>query len=58
MSGVRAKGPNRIQFTIWYKDERYRPTVTRASTEANMRRARKQLQDIEARIQDGTFNFA
>ncbi len=58
MSGVRAKGPNRIEFTIWYRDKRYRPTVTRASTEANMRRARKQLQDIETRIQDGTFNFA
>jgi integrase len=58
MSSVRAKGPNRIQFTIWYKDKRYRPTVTRASTEANMRRARKQLEDIEARIQAGTFDFA
>jgi integrase len=58
MSGVRAKGPNRIQFTIWYRGKRYRPTVARASTEANLRRARKQLEDIEARIEDGTFNFA
>jgi len=58
MSGVRAKGPNRIQFTIWYRGKRYRPTVARASTESNLRRARKQLEDIEARIEDGTFDFA
>src|SRR5882757_3311636 len=58
MSGVRAKGPNRIQFTIWYRGKRYRPTVARASTEANLRRARKQLEDIEARIEHGTFDFS
>ncbi len=58
MSGVRAKGPNSIQFTIWYQGTRYRPTVVRPSTEANLRRARKQLEDIQQRIQDGTFSFA
>ena len=58
MSSVRAKGPNRIQFTIWYNNKRYRISVTRPSTEANLRRARKQLEDIEARIADGTFSFA
>ena len=50
MSSVRAKGPNRIQFTIWYNNKRYRISVTRPSTEANLRRARKQLEDIEGRI--------
>jgi integrase len=58
MSGVRAKGPDRIQFTFWYRNKRYRVTVARASTEANLRRARKQLEDIEARIANGTFSFA
>src|SRR4051812_30345158 len=58
MSGVRAKGPKRIQFTLWYEGKRYRPTVARASTEANLRRARKQLEEIEQRIRDGTFVFA
>ena len=57
MSSVRAKGPNRIQFTIWYNNKRYRITVIRPSTEANLRRARKQLEDIEARIAEGTFSF-
>ena len=58
MSSVHAKGPNGIQFTIWYKNKRYRITVARASTEANLRRAHKQLKEIDARIADGTFNFA
>jgi integrase len=58
MSGVRAMGPNRIQFTIWYRGKRYRPTVLRASTEANLRRARRQMTEIQQRIQDGTFCFA
>ena len=58
MSSVRAKGPNRIQFTIWYNNKRYRITVIRPSTEANLRRARKQLEDIEARTAEGTFSFA
>ena len=58
MSNVRAKGPNRIQFTIWYNNKRYRITVPRPSTEANLRRARKQLEDIQVRIADGTFSFA
>jgi len=58
MSGARAMGPDRIQFTLWYRNQRYRVTVARASTEANLRRARKQLEDIEARIANGTFSFA
>ncbi len=37
---------------------RYRPTLTRIPTEANLRRARKQLQELKARIANGTFRFA
>jgi integrase len=37
---------------------RCRPPLARIPTEANLRRARKQLQDIRDRIADGTFRFA
>ena len=56
--GVRAKGSNRIQFDFKFEGVRYRPTLPRIPTEANLRRARKQLEDIKARIASGTFNFA
>ena len=56
--GVRAKGRDRIQFDFEFESVRYRPTLPRIPTEANLRRARKQLEDIKARIADGTFVFA
>jgi len=56
--GVRAKGRNRIQFDFELEAVRYRPTLARIPNEANLRRARKQLQDIKARIAAGTFCFA
>jgi integrase len=56
--GVRAKGRDRIQFDFEFEGVRYRPTVARVPTEANLRRARKQLEDIKARIAAGTFSFA
>jgi integrase len=56
--GVRTKGSNRIQFDFELGGVRYRPTVVRMPSEANLRRARKQLEDIKARIANGTFNFA
>ena len=37
---------------------RYRPTLKRIPSEANLRRARKQLEEIKARIANGTFCFA
>ena len=37
---------------------RYRPTLERAPTEANLRRARLQLKGIKERIAHGTFSFA
>jgi len=57
LSGVRAKSPNRIQFDFEYKGVRYRPTLERKSTEANLRRAQKQLEEIKKRIDDGSFSF-
>lgn len=56
--GVRPKGSDRIQFDFEYQGVRYRPTLTRVPTEANLRRARKQLGDIKARIANGVFSFA
>lgn len=52
------KGSNRMQFDFEFDSVRYRPTLERAPTEANLRRARKQLDDIKARNADGTFSFA
>jgi len=37
---------------------RYRPSVVRRSTEANLKRAREHLQDIKLRIRAGAFCFA
>jgi integrase len=56
--GVRAKGRDRIQFDFEFEGVRYRPTLARIPTEANLRRARKQLEGIKTRIAHGTFNFS
>jgi hypothetical protein len=56
--GVTPKGSNLIQFDFEFDDVRYRPTLERAPTEANLRRARKQIDDIRARIANETFSFA
>ena len=56
-SGVRAKGTDRIEFEFWYNGVRYRPTLERVPSEANLRRSYKQLVDIKLRIKTGTFNF-
>ncbi len=55
--GVRAKGKDRIEFTFTYGGQRYRPTLRRVPTEANLRRARLQLEAIKLRIEAGTFSF-
>lgn len=55
--GVRAKGDDRIEFTFAYKGQRYRPTLPRIPSEANLRRARHQLAEIKRRIKQGTFVF-
>lgn len=55
--GVRAKGSDRIEFTFFVEGVRYRPTVKRIPSEANLRRARLQLVGIKKRIEADTFNF-
>ncbi|MEJ0035320.1 MAG: DUF3596 domain-containing protein [Gammaproteobacteria bacterium] len=44
--GVYAKGADRIEFAFFCKGKRYRPTVVRTPSAANLRRARQQLDDI------------
>ena len=56
--GVCAKGADRIEFTILYEGVRYRPTIKSIPSEANLRRARKRLEEINKRIEGGTFSFA
>ena len=56
--GVKPKGRNRIEFTLFYQGKRYRPTLERTPSEGNLRRARIQLADINRRISEGTFSFA
>jgi integrase len=53
-----AKGSDRIQFDFEFEGIRYRPSVARIPSEANLRRARKQLEEIKARILNGSFRFA
>lgn len=55
--GVCAKGANRIQYDFMLDRARYRPTLPRAPTEANLRRAQAHLKQIKARIRAGTFIF-
>ena len=56
--GVRAKGRNRIQFDFEVDGVRYRPTLLRAPTEGNLRRAAVHLEEIKRRIATGSFDFA
>lgn len=57
LSGVQAKGPNRIQFDFKFKGVRYRPTLERIPNERNLRRAHEQLKEMKARIKRGSFVF-
>ena len=56
--GVRRAGHSRIQFAFIFEGTRYRPTLPRTPTEANLRRAREHLVGIKARIAAGRFSFA
>lgn len=56
--GVRGRGHDRIQFDFRLNGVRYRPTIRRRPTEANLRQVREYLKDIKARIRAGTFCFA
>jgi hypothetical protein len=55
--GVRAEGADRIEFDFEFAGKRYRPTLERRPTEANFRRAVKQLEAIRRQIKNGTFSF-
>src|SRR5476651_319453 len=55
--GVIGLGSDRIQFDFEFEGVRYRPTLKRSPTEANLKRARKQIQEIRQRIAAGTFIF-
>jgi integrase len=56
--GVSPLGSDRIQFDFEFDGIRYRPTLKRTPTEANLKRARKQLLEVRQRIAVGTFVFA
>src|SRR5262245_56524887 len=56
-TGIQPAGEDRIQFSFVYNGRRYRPTVQRTPTEANLRRAIAQLKQIKQRIKHGTFDF-
>lgn len=58
LSGIRARGSNRIEFDFRFAGVRYRPTVKRIPNEANLRRAHQQLKHMKTRIERGEFNFA
>lgn len=56
--GVVAAPHGRIQFDFILDGIRYRPSIKRPPSEANLRRARKRLEVIKHQIQLGTFSFA
>ena len=56
--GVIAASRGRIQFDFTFDGVRYRPSIKRPPSEANLRRARERLEDIKRQIEVGTFCFA
>jgi integrase len=56
--GVVAAPRGRIQFDFRLDGVRYRPTIKRPPSEANLRRARERLEVIKRKIEAGTFSFA
>src|SRR5258707_1092630 len=55
--GVSAAPRGRIQFDFMLEGIRYRPTLRRPPSEANLRLAREHLQSIKQHIAVGTFSF-
>jgi hypothetical protein len=55
--GVAAAPHGRIQFDFMFEGVRYRPSIRRPPSEANLRRARERLEAIERQIDGGTFSF-
>jgi hypothetical protein len=56
--GVVALRRGRIQFDFMYEGIRYRPSIRRPRSEANLRRARERLDDIKRQIELATSCFA
>src|ERR1700743_3381537 len=56
--GVMAASRGRIQFDFLFEGVRYRPSIRRPPSEANLRRARERLMEIKRQIKAGTFSFA
>jgi len=56
--GVSAAPRDRIRFDFMLEGIRYRPTIRRPPSEANLRRARERLESIKHQIAVGTFAFA
>jgi hypothetical protein len=55
--GVSAAPRGRIQFDFKLEGIRYRPTLRRPPSEANLRLAREHLGSIKQQIAVGTFSF-
>jgi integrase len=55
--GVVAAPRGRIQFDFVLDGTRYRPSIKRPPSEANLRRARERLEVIKHHIRLGTFSF-
>jgi Arm DNA-binding domain len=55
--GVMAAPRGRIQFDFVFKGIRYRPSIRRPPSEANLRRARERLESIKHQIRLETFSF-
>lgn len=55
--GVVAAPRGRIQFDFILGGVRYRPTIKRPPSEANLRRARERLEVIKRQIELGIFSF-
>jgi integrase len=55
--GVAAAPRGRIQFDFTFNGVRYRPSIRRPPSEANLRRARERLEAIKHQIHLGTFCF-
>jgi integrase len=56
--GVSVAPRGRIMFDFTIDGVRYRPTIRRPCSEANLRRARERLESIRQQIALGTFSFA
>jgi len=55
--GVAAAPRGKIQFDFIVNGIRYRPSIKRPPSEANLRRARERLEAIKQQIHLGTFSF-